>query len=333
MKEEFRPGLSVVVPLFNEEESVPLLYKALVDATKDMGVEVELIFVDDGSRDNTFGVAEKLALEDSRLRVVKFRRNYGQTPAMAAGIDLARGELIITMDGDLQNDPRDIPNFVEKINEGFDIVVGWRHNRQDKLITRKIPSKIANWIIGKVTGVPIKDNGCSLKAFRADVIKTVPLYSEMHRFIPAMASIAGPRLAEIKVRHHARQFGESKYGLSRVYKVLMDLLTIKTISGFSARPLSWFAALALPFIILSSIMAVWVASRLISTDSLSLPISGSALFFATLSIFLIFGGALGELINATGDQNVSKYSLLTATELGAEPESSSASAVEAPEHE
>ena len=333
MKEEFRPGLSVVVPLFNEEESVPLLYKALVDATKDIGVEVELIFVDDGSRDNTFGVAEKLALEDSRLRVVKFRRNYGQTPAMAAGIDLARGELIITMDGDLQNDPRDIPNFVEKINEGFDIVVGWRHNRQDKLITRKIPSKIANWIIGKVTGVPIKDNGCSLKAFRADVIKTVPLYSEMHRFIPAMASIAGPRLAEIKVRHHARQFGESKYGLSRVYKVLMDLLTIKTISGFSARPLSWFAALALPFIILSSIMAVWVASRLISTESLSLPISGSALFFATLSIFLIFGGALGELINATGDQNVSKYSLLTATELGAEPESSSASAVEAPEHE
>jgi glycosyltransferase involved in cell wall biosynthesis len=333
MNEEFRPGLSVVVPLFNEEESVPLLYKALVDATKDIGVEVELIFVDDGSRDNTFGVAEKLALEDSRLRVVKFRRNYGQTPAMAAGIDLARGELIITMDGDLQNDPRDIPNFVEKINEGFDIVVGWRHNRQDKLITRKIPSKIANWIIGKVTGVPIKDNGCSLKAFRADVIKTVPLYSEMHRFIPAMASIAGPRLAEIKVRHHARQFGESKYGLSRVYKVLMDLLTIKTISGFSARPLSWFAALALPFIILSSIMAVWVASRLISTESLSLPISGSALFFATLSIFLIFGGALGELINATGDQNVSKYSLLTATELGAGPESFSASAAEAPEHE
>jgi glycosyltransferase involved in cell wall biosynthesis len=333
MQEKFRPGLSVVVPLFNEEESVPLLYKAIVDATKDIGVEAELIFVDDGSRDNTFRVAEKLAVADSRLRVVKFRRNYGQTPAMAAGIDLARGDLIVTMDGDLQNDPRDIPHFVEKINEGFDIVVGWRHNRQDKLISRKIPSRIANWIIGKVTGVPIKDNGCSLKAFRADVIKPIPLYSEMHRFIPAMASITGPRLAEIKVRHHARQFGESKYGLSRVYKVLLDLLTIKTISGFSARPLSWFAALALPFIILSSLMTVWVASRLISTESLSLPISGSALFFATLSIFLILGGALGELINATGDQNVSKYSLLTATELGAKPDSSSASAAEAPDNE
>jgi glycosyltransferase involved in cell wall biosynthesis len=174
MQENFRPGLSVVVPLFNEEESVPLLYKALVDATTGIGIEVELIFVDDGSGDDTFGVAEKLALKDSRLRVVKFRRNYGQTPAMAAGIDLARGDLIITMDGDLQNDPRDISHFVEKINEGFDIVVGWRHDRQDKLISRKIPSKIANWIIGKVTGVPIKDNGCSLKAFRADVIKTVP---------------------------------------------------------------------------------------------------------------------------------------------------------------
>jgi glycosyltransferase involved in cell wall biosynthesis len=190
MQENFRPGLSVVVPLFNEEESVPLLYKALVDATTGIGIEVELIFVDDGSGDDTFGVAEKLALKDSRLRVVKFRRNYGQTPAMAAGIDLARGDLIITMDGDLQNDPRDISHFVEKINEGFDIVVGWRHDRQDKLISRKIPSKIANWIIGKVTGVPIKDNGCSLKAFRADVIKTVPLYSEMHRFILEIRAVA-----------------------------------------------------------------------------------------------------------------------------------------------
>ena len=332
MQEEFRPGLSVVVPLFNEEDSVPPLYHAIVNATSDIGTEIEIIFVDDGSRDGTFRVSEDLALADSRLRVVKLRRNYGQTPAMAAGIDLARGDLIITMDGDLQNDPGDIPNFVQKINEGFDIVVGWRHNRQDKLITRKIPSKIANWIIGKVTGVPIKDNGCSLKAFRADVIKPVPLYSEMHRFIPAMASIAGPRIAEIKVRHHARQFGESKYGLSRVYKVLLDLLTIKTISGFSARPLSWFAVLSLPFILLSSVMAVWVASRLLSTGSLSLPVSGSALFFATLSIFLIFGGALGELINATGDQNISKYSLLTAIELGIESHSSSASDAEAPKH-
>ena len=180
------------------------------------------------------------------MRVVNFRRNYGQTPAMAAGIEQAHGKILVTMDGDLQNDPRDIEHFLAKIDEGYDIVVGWRHNRQDKLISRKIPSKIANWLIGKVTGVPIKDNGCSLKAYRASLIKEIPLYSEMHRFIPAMASIAGPRIAEIKVRHHARQFGQSKYGLSRVYKVLLDLMVIKTVASFTSRPLLWFALLAMP---------------------------------------------------------------------------------------
>jgi glycosyltransferase involved in cell wall biosynthesis len=185
--------LSVVVPLYNEEESVTPLYRAIIDVIDTLDESSEIIFVDDGSQDNTFGVAEKLASSDKRLRVVKFRRNYGQTPAMAAGIDLARGRTIITMDGDLQNDPQDIPEFLEKLSEGFDIVVGWRFDRQDKLISRKIPSRIANWLIGKVTGVPIKDNGCSLKAFRADLIKQVPLYSEMHRFIPAMVSIAGPK--------------------------------------------------------------------------------------------------------------------------------------------
>jgi glycosyltransferase involved in cell wall biosynthesis len=222
--------LSVVVPLYNEEDSVTPLYQAIATVLDALSCEAEMIFVDDGSRDRTFAVAEELAAGDKRLRVVKFRSNYGQTPAMAAGIDTACGRIVITMDGDLQNDPQDIPSFIEKIDEGYDIVVGWRFDRQDKLISRKIPSRIANWLIGKVTGVPIKDNGCSLKAFRADVIKQVPLYSEMHRFIPAMASIAGPRIAEIKVRHHARQFGQSKYGLSRVYKVLLDLLTIKTIA-------------------------------------------------------------------------------------------------------
>ena len=156
---------------------------------------------------------------------------------MAAGIDNARGRYLITMDGDLQNDPEDIPGFLEKLDEGYDIVVGWRHKRQDKLITRKIPSRIANWLIGKTTGVPIKDDGCSLKGYKANVIQNIPLYSEMHRFIPAMASLAGSKIAEIKVKHHARQLGESKYGLSRIYKVLLDLLFIKTILTSFARPL------------------------------------------------------------------------------------------------
>ena len=307
--------ISIVVPLYNEEDSVAPLYDAITSAVDDLGRETEMIFVDDGSTDLTFAKASQIAESDTRLRVVKFRRNYGQTPAMAAGIDLSRGRTVVTMDGDLQNDPRDIPEFLNKIDEGFDIVVGWRFNRRDKLISRKIPSRIANWIIGKVTGVPIKDNGCSLKAFRADVIKQVPLYSEMHRFIPAMASIAGPRIAEIKVRHHARKFGESKYGLSRVYKVLLDLLTIKTIATFSSRPLKWFAMLSAPFLLISSLLMSWELSKLITVGYLSLPIAGSAILLGALGIFLLFSGGLAELISSTGEFEVDRMPLLTAEEI------------------
>ena len=307
--------LSVVVPLYNEQDSVKPLHRAIADVLDTLPGTSEIILVDDGSRDRTFAVAEELAATDPRLRVVKFRRNYGQTPAMAAGIDLAKGRIVITMDGDLQNDPADIPHFIEKIGEGFDIVVGWRFDRQDKLISRKIPSRIANWLIGKVTGVPIKDNGCSLKAFRADIIKHVPLYSEMHRFIPAMASIAAPRLAEIKVRHHARQFGQSKYGLSRVYKVLLDLLTIKTIAGFASRPLKWFALLAMPFILLSVVMfAGGITAAILGTQS-ALPLTGSGMFFASLGLYLLFSGGLAELINRTGEAETMKLPLLTAVEI------------------
>jgi glycosyltransferase involved in cell wall biosynthesis len=309
------PEISIVVPLYNEEESVGPLYHAIADATANIGKTVEFLFVDDGSRDSTFCTARKIAASDSRLRVVKFRRNYGQTPAMAAGIDLARGDIIVTMDGDLQNDPADIPGLISKIAEGYDIVVGWRYNRRDKLISRKIPSRIANWLIGKVTGVPIKDNGCSLKAFRSDVIKHVPLYSEMHRFIPAMTSIAGTRIAEIKVNHHARRFGESKYGLSRTYKVLLDLLTIKTISTFTARPLKWFAILSLPFMLLSCVMIIGSIVVLASTGQPSIPIAGTALFFGSLGVFLLFSGGLGELVSRTGHAEVTKFPLLTAVEI------------------
>lgn len=307
--------LSVVVPLYNEQDSVTPLYRAIAEVLDGLPGTSEMLFVDDGSRDQTFAVAEGLAATDPRLRVVKFRRNYGQTPAMAAGIDLARGRIVITMDGDLQNDPKDIPHFVEKIAEGNDIVVGWRFDRQDKLISRKIPSVIANWLIGKVTGVPIKDNGCSLKAFRADVIKRVPLYSEMHRFIPAMASIAAPRIAEIKVRHHARQFGQSKYGLSRVYKVLLDLLTIKTITGFATRPLRWFALLAIPFMLLSMAMFAGGVTVMLLSDSSGLPLTGSGLFFGSLGLYLVFSGGIAELISRTGDAQIVKLPLLTAVEI------------------
>ena len=234
------------MPFYNEQDSIRRMHVAIVEAVEPLGIPFEMVFVNDGSRDRTLEIATDIAREDERVMVVNFRRNYGQTPAMAAGIEQANGRILVTMDGDLQNDPRDIEHFLAKIDEGYDIVVGWRHDRQDKLVSRKIPSKIANWLIGKVTGVPIKDNGCSLKAYRANLIKAIPLYSEMHRFIPAVASIAGPRIAEIKVRHHARQFGQSKYGISRVYKVLLDLMVIKTVASFTSRPLVWFAILATP---------------------------------------------------------------------------------------
>ena len=304
--------LSVIVPLYNEEENVIPLYDALSRELRALGLNYEMLFVDDGSFDKTFETAKNIARADAALKVIKFRRNYGQTPAMAAGIDHACGRLLVTMDGDLQNDPEDISQLIKKIDAGYDIVVGWRYERQDKLITRKIPSQIANWLIGKVTGVPIKDNGCSLKAYRAEIIKNLPLYSEMHRFIPAIASLAGPSIAEIKVQHHPRQFGISKYGLSRIYKVLLDLLAIKTIVSFAARPLLWFAILAFPVLTMSVILLSVGAYRVIVHSlPMSVPIAGTGVLLAALGFFLILGGVLGELIYKTGDIRVDKLSILT----------------------
>jgi len=306
------PDLSVIVPFYNEEESIRAMHAAIVGAVEPLGVSFEMVFVDDGSRDRTLEVATGIAREDERVRVVKFRRNYGQTPAMAAGIEQARGRVLVTMDGDLQNDPRDIEHFLAKIDEGYDIVVGWRYNRQDKLVSRKIPSRIANWLIGKVTGVPIKDNGCSLKAYRAALIKEIPLYSEMHRFIPAMASIAGPRIAEIKVRHHARQFGQSKYGLSRIYKVLLDLMVIKTVASFTSRPLLWFSMLATPLLVLGSVAIGFSLWRWAATDfGMPLPVAGTGVLLLMSAFILVCGGVLGELIYHSGDVRDQDFSRLT----------------------
>jgi len=303
--------LSVVVPFLNEEESIRHMYDAVMSAVEPLERPFEVIFVDDGSTDRTLEIGRELAAEDDRLRIISFRRNYGQTPAMAAGIDHARGRVIVTMDGDLQNDPRDIGALLEKIEEGYDLVVGWRHNRQDKLISRKIPSFIANRLIGKVTGVPIKDNGCSLKAYRADIIQNVPLYAEMHRFIPAMAAIAGPRIAEIKVRHHARNFGSSKYGLSRVYKVLLDLLTIKTLTGFFSRPTLWFSLLGMPFALLGILFSIATVFSFFTTGSFPMPMAGTGLLFIALSMFLFFNGILGELVYNTGETRTEDFARMT----------------------
>lgn len=235
------PDLSIVVPVYQEEENVRPLVEAVRAALADMP-SWELLLVDDGSRDRTAEIAAECEAEDPRVRLVPLARNYGQTQAMQAGFDEARGDIVVSMDGDLQNDPRDIPLLLEQLEAGYDLVAGYRVRRQDKLITRKVPSWVANRLIRAVTKVDIRDNGCSLKAYRRWILDRMSLYSDMHRFLPAMAAAtAGARIAEIPVRHHARVHGASKYGLSRIFKILADLLTITLISWFRDHPLRLFA--------------------------------------------------------------------------------------------
>ncbi len=289
--------LSVVVPLFNEEESVPRLVDRVRDALGD-GPDWELLLVDDGSRDHTVAAARAAIGDDPRIRLVPLARNYGQTPAMQAGFDAARGEVIVTMDGDLQNDPLDIPRLVARLEEGYDLVAGYRERRQDLLLTRRVPSVIANWLIRRATGVSIRDNGCSLKAFRRPVVQRLHLYSDLHRFIPAVAAAtAGARITEMPVRHHARQFGQSKYGLSRIGKVITDLLVIVTIRSFRDRPLHLFAraaGVAALFGILAAVAAVIarISFRPVKADALVF--SSVALVWVGLAASLLILGLLAE---------------------------------------
>jgi glycosyltransferase involved in cell wall biosynthesis len=297
MGEATAPDLSIVVPLYNEEDNVAPLFAAILSVVRTLECRTELILVDDGSRDATFDRACALPrLPELPLRIVRFRRNYGQTAAMAAGIEQARGRVIITMDGDLQNDPRDIPQFLAKIEEGFDLVVGWRKDRKDHW-SRVWPSKVANWLIGKVTGVPIRDNGCSLKAYRASLIREIPLYAEMHRFIPAMTSLAAPKIAEIEVRHHPRRFGRSKYGFSRIYKVLLDLLTIRTLLSFARHPWAWLggASALAAAVALASLAAALVAAIDYGYGP-SVVWSGIATLAGSLAIFTLVLGFLAQLV-------------------------------------
>jgi len=237
--------LSIVIPLLNEEENIPELYSELTEVLATINRSSEMVFVDDGSTDTSFQLLEKLQEEDPRVVVVSFRKNFGQTAAMAAGFDYARGDVIVTMDADLQNDPRDLPLLLEKIDEGNDVVTGWRYDRKDAFINRRLPSMIANKIISKTTGVNLHDYGCTLKAFRQEIIKTIKLYGEMHRFIPAIASGMGISIAEVKVNHRARKYGTSKYGISRTFRVILDLLTVKFLLSYSTRPIHVFGMFGL----------------------------------------------------------------------------------------
>lgn len=240
-----QPDVSVVVPIYNEVESLPHLIDAISSTLINSGLTYEMILVDDGSRDGSTQLLREQARLRTDLRAVLLRRNYGQTPAMAAGFNYAKGRVVVTLDGDLQNDPADIPVLMAKLEEGYDLVSGWRKNRKDGAINRLLPSKIANWLIGKVTGVKLHDYGCSLKAYRSELVADMNLYGELHRFLPALAYIEGARITEIPVRHHARRFGKSKYGIGRTFRVLMDLLTIWFMKKFLTRPMHVFGLLGL----------------------------------------------------------------------------------------
>ena len=299
--------LSVVVPVYNEELSVQPLYEAISKALNKLNLSYEILFIDDGSSDNTYLNSKELAEKDPHLKVVKLKRNYGQTIGLHAGFQNATGKMIVTMDGDLQNDPEDIEQMVEKIKEGNDIVLGWRHNRQDKIISRKIPSKIANWLISRLTGVPVKDNGCAIRAYRAEIIKKFPMYSEMHRLLPVMTALSGAKFTQIKVKHHARKFGSSKYGLSRIYKVMIDMVALKIIFTFFYLPLYGFGLFALIFGILCLItIMLGLFQILLYPGTPLVTVMGASLLLGSLSFFLLFLGIISDLIYQTGDIKIER---------------------------
>jgi glycosyltransferase involved in cell wall biosynthesis len=237
--------ISVVIPVLNEEENIKVIYSKLKEILDRINRSYEIIFVDDGSNDNTFEILAKLAKDEKRLKVIKLCRNFGQTAALAAGFDIASGEIIIPMDGDLQNDPVDIPKLLEKIEEGYDVVSGWRKKRKDSLFTRKIPSILANYLISLFTGVKLHDYGCTLKAYKSQIVKNIRLYGEMHRFLPAHAALTGAKVTEVEVLHHPRIYGKSKYGISRIIKVILDLFTLKFLGTFSTKPIHLFGSIGL----------------------------------------------------------------------------------------
>jgi glycosyltransferase involved in cell wall biosynthesis len=298
--------LSIVIPLYNEEESVDALYAEVTAAAEGLGIEYELLLVDDGSRDGTRAKLRALSARDPRVQVVLFRRNYGQTAALQAGFDHARGRVVITLDGDLQNDPRDFGLLLRHIDEGYDVVCGWRRDRKDKMVSRRLPSMAANWMIGKLTGTRIHDNGCTLKAYRADVIKRARLYAEMHRFMAPMMSLSGCRYKEVEVNHRARQFGSSKYGISRIWKVFLDLLTVKMLLGFKTRPATWFGLLGLPFLFATLIsfgFSLYRHFTRLPTMKYSLVFPSVTVLFAFAFVHLILLGVFAELVVKVGDFN------------------------------
>ena len=305
------PEISLFLPVLNEEPNLRPLHVKIDEALVALGRTAEIIYVDDGSTDGSLEVLRELARRDPRVRVVALRRNYGQTAAMAAGIDAARGHVLIPMDADLQNDPADIARLLDKLDEGFDVVSGWRKERQDKMVSRKIPSMIANWIISFIGGVKLHDYGCSLKAYRREFLKDVRLYGEMHRFIPIYASWVGARVTEIPVRHHARTMGKSKYGLSRTFKVMLDLMTIKFMASYQTKPLYLFGWAGLITFALSLICAIFAfLMKFLSwphhADFVQTPLPVISMVTLVLGVQLFLMGLLAEMMVRTYHESQAK---------------------------
>ncbi len=294
--------LSIVVPVFNEEESLELLHRGIQNAMEGLGYSWEVVFVDDGSRDSSLSKLGELAAGDpDHTRVVALRRNFGQTAAVAAGIDHAAGDIIVLLDADLQNDPADIPMMLAKLDEGYDVVSGWRYDRQDRFITRTLPSRIANGIISRVTGVHLHDYGCTLKAYRREVITGFRLYGEMHRFIPAYAGSVGARIIEVPVRHHPRRFGKTKYGLERTVKVVLDLFTVKFLISYSAKPIYLFGGTGIALMGGSGLMLLFLLVRRfwIGTSVFDSPLFVVGIMLLILGVQSVLMGLIAELLVRT----------------------------------
>ncbi len=290
--------LSVVIPAYNEEDNIPILYEKLKGVLERLGREYEVIFVDDGSVDRTWEVLKEIAEKDQRVKLIRFRKNYGQTAAMYAGFQHASGEVVITLDADLQNDPEDIPNLLQKLEEGYDIVSGWRKDRKDPFLSRKVPSMIANWIISKVTGVELHDYGCTLKAYRSGIIKKLELYGDMHRFLPALTKRLGAKITEIPVKHHPRVYGKSKYGIGRTVRVILDIFLVKFLNEYINKPMYIFGTFG--FILLSlGLVALFYLVFLklfLDQDIGRRPLLILSVLFILAGIQFISTGILAELL-------------------------------------
>lgn len=298
MRETKQLDLSFVIPLYNEAENLPELYEEMIDSCLKLGKSYEIIFVDDGSWDNSFVTLKKIQKKDLRVKVIRLRKNFGQTAALSAGFDYAQGEIIITLDADLQNDPQDFAILIAKIEQGYDIVSGWRQKRKDKFLTRRLPSAINNWFVSFITGIKLHDYGCTLKAFRKDVVKNINLYGELHRFIPAIASHMGVSVTEIKVNHRLRRFGKSKYKMTRFIRVILDLLTVKFLLSYSTRPLQIFGLIGLLSGGIGIILGLYLSyQRLIVKVGISgRPLLLLAILLMVMGIQFITLGLLAEIM-------------------------------------